>query len=178
MAVLLSWPVSWPRQLFSPLSFPFSSPPSSSWLSSGSKSLWTLPDVPASNYALPFIYNKPSPPPIPRSTPVFLYISFFIQQGHPSVQREQFQKHKRFPNLSHPSCITLWTRHSIKSGSVLALMELYVHSWWGKTILGSDHLLAANCEGKTGWCVDPVKAITVSNFHMPSVACDTFQKLT
>jgi hypothetical protein len=41
--------------------------------------LWTLPDVPASGYSLPFIYNKPSPPlSLKDHLCPFLFISFFF----------------------------------------------------------------------------------------------------
>ena len=60
--------------LSSPLSLPFLLSPhgSGSWL------LWTLPDVPASGYTLPHIYNKLSPPPYLGAVMSFLSFLFLF----------------------------------------------------------------------------------------------------
>lgn len=59
--------------------FSFSSPISSH--GSGSCSLWTLPDIFVSGYALPQIYRKLSPPLYIGAVTFFLCISFFHSQG-------------------------------------------------------------------------------------------------
>lgn len=62
--------------LFSPLS-------SCDWL--GSCSLWTPPDVPAAGYALPFVYNKSSPPYLGADISSFFFISF-IWHRNPGLE--------------------------------------------------------------------------------------------
>lgn len=48
-------------------------------------------------------------------------ISLFIQQGHPSVQREQSQKHKTFANQSYREWCT---------GAATALSQVMSWLWW------------------------------------------------
>lgn len=69
-----------PSAALSPLSLLPSPPPP--WPSSTrSRLLWTLPEVPASAYALPPIYNKLSPPPYREQSCPFLFISSFYSLG-------------------------------------------------------------------------------------------------
>lgn len=52
--------------------------PSLTWPGSGSCSLWTLPDVPASGCALPHIYNKP---PLPHLGAMAAFLFYFIHSS-------------------------------------------------------------------------------------------------
>lgn len=81
---LRSWSLGLLVSWLSPPRFPH-------WLSSGSYSLWTLPDVSFSGCALSFIYNKPPSPPYLGEAVMSPFLSFFFSFStymHPSFGKQ------------------------------------------------------------------------------------------
>lgn len=85
--IILSFLVTWffSSSLYPPGLLVWLAPPHLSSRGSGSIPLWTLPDVPASGYLIPFIYSKLSSPPDLAADVSFPFFYFFFHSYHREV---------------------------------------------------------------------------------------------